>query len=82
MTHGVVKFFNVDQGFGFITPIEGGRDVLVQQPVIEQAGLTGLLSGQRVAFEVGSGQDDGAASVIRIELLAANEDDGRLKRFG
>lgn len=82
MHHGVVKFFNTDQGFGFISPISGGRDVLVQAKTVEQCGLGELLAGQRVAFSTAGDDAEQDAEAILIELLAANEDDGRLRRFG
>ncbi|MEN0651605.1 MULTISPECIES: cold-shock protein [Hyphobacterium] len=82
MPHGTVKFFNADQGFGFITPFGGGRDVLVQATEVVRSGLGELLVGQRIRFEIadrGHGHGDEA---VELSLMAANEDDGRLKRFG
>ena len=49
---GTVKFFNVERGYGFIKPDEGGRDVFVHVTAVEQAGLTSLTEGQRVSFDV------------------------------
>lgn len=82
MPHGIVKFYNADQGFGFITPFGGGRDVLVHAAEVERSGLGELLVGQRIGFEIadrGTGHGDEA---VELGLIAANEDDGRLKRFG
>jgi cold shock protein len=47
---GVVKFFNSQKGFGFVTREEGGEDVFVHISAVEQAGLTGLAEGQPLAF--------------------------------
>jgi cold shock protein len=49
---GTVKFFNADKGYGFIKPDDGGRDIFVHVTAVEQAGLTSLAEGQRVAYEV------------------------------
>ena len=49
---GVVKFFNGERGYGLIKPDDGGRDVFVHIPAVEQAGLKGLNEGQRISFDV------------------------------
>ncbi|KZL21586.1 Cold shock-like protein CspA [Pseudovibrio axinellae] len=48
---GVVKFFKLDKGFGFITPDVGEADVFVHISAVERSGLTTLDSGQRISFE-------------------------------
>ena len=45
---GTVKFFNVEKGFGFIKPDDGGRDVFISARTLERAGLSMLESNQRV----------------------------------
>lgn len=49
---GTVKFFNVDKGYGFIKPDDGGRDIFVHVTAVETAGLGTLAEGQRVSFEI------------------------------
>jgi CspA family cold shock protein len=51
MTQGTVKFFNMEKGFGFITPDEGGNDVFVHITAVKDAGMNDLRDGQRVAFD-------------------------------
>ena len=51
MTTGTVKWFNVQKGYGFITPDEGGKDVFVHISAVERAGMSGLRDGQKVSFD-------------------------------
>lgn len=52
MNTGIVKFFNTDKGFGFISPTDGSPDVFVHISAIEQAGMSSLREGQQVTFEL------------------------------
>jgi len=52
MAIGTVKWFNNVKGFGFIQPQEGGKDVFVHISAVERAGMSSLVEGQRVSFEV------------------------------
>ncbi|MGG6894804.1 MULTISPECIES: cold-shock protein [Rhizobium] len=52
MTKGTVKFFNVSKGFGFIAPSDGSPDVFVHISAVEQSGMSSLLEGQSVTFEL------------------------------
>ena len=49
---GTVKWFNSHKGFGFITPAGGGRDVFVHITALEATGLTTLIDGQVIYFEL------------------------------
>ena len=51
MASGTVKFFNMEKGFGFITPDEGGNDVFVHITAVKDAGINELKDNQRVNFE-------------------------------
>lgn len=50
-TKGIVKFFNQDKGFGFITPDGGAKDVFVHISALQAAGLQTLKDGQQVEFD-------------------------------
>jgi cold shock protein len=52
MQNGVVKWFNANKGFGFIHPEDGGQDVFVHISAIERAGISTLVEGQKVGFEL------------------------------
>ncbi len=47
---GVVKFFNLTRGYGFITPDDGGRDVFVHITAVNRAGVASLDAGMRISF--------------------------------
>jgi cold shock protein len=65
MATGVVKWFNAEKGYGFITVDEGGQDVFVHFSAIEMTGYRSLAEGQRVEFEVGSGDKGPQAEAVR-----------------
>ena len=64
---GTVKFFNMDKGFGFVTPDGGGKDVYISARTLERLGVTGLEPQQRVRLQARMGQKGPMAD--RIELL-------------
>jgi cold shock protein len=51
---GTVKWFSNEKGYGFIAR-DGGADVFVHHSAIEMNGYRTLVEGQRVEFEVASG---------------------------
>ena len=55
MATGVVKFFNDQKGYGFITPDDGGKDVFIHVSNIQPPEST-LSDGQRVEFTIGQGR--------------------------
>lgn len=57
MTTGTVKWFNPTKGFGFITPDDGGSDAFVHISAVERAGLSSLQEGQRINYELQTGQN-------------------------
>jgi CspA family cold shock protein len=65
MATGVVKWFNSDKGFGFITQDSGGPDVFAHFSAIASSGFRTLEENQRVEFEVSQGQKGPQAENIR-----------------
>ena len=53
---GIVKFFDPNKGFGFITADDDHKDYFVHQTEIKMEGFRTLFEEQRVEFE--SGKDD------------------------
>ncbi|MDC4232583.1 cold-shock protein [Actinomyces sp. B33] len=56
MTTGVVKWFNDEKGYGFITPDDGSADVFAHFSNIEQeSGRRTLFEDEKVEFEITQG---------------------------
>ena len=51
MAEGIVKRFNSEKGFGFMSPDGGGTDVFVHHSAIKGGGFRSLQENQRVRFE-------------------------------
>jgi CspA family cold shock protein len=52
VTIGIVKWFNLTKGYGFIQPESGGKDVFVHISAVQRAGLTTLNKGAKVSYEL------------------------------
>jgi CspA family cold shock protein len=65
VTQGTVKWFNSEKGYGFIE-VEGGGDVFVHFSAIEMDGFKTLNDGQRVEFEIATGQKGPQAEKVRV----------------
>lgn len=66
MPTGFVVWFHKFKGYGFIRPDGGGRDIFVHMSAVEQAGLSTLLEGQRVGYELVSVSGKMTASQLRM----------------
>ncbi|MGH3801125.1 MAG: cold-shock protein [Pseudonocardiaceae bacterium] len=65
MAQGVVKWFNAEKGFGFISVDGGGPDVFVHFSAIEGDGYRSLDENQRVEFESSQGPKGPQAEKVR-----------------
>lgn len=66
---GTVKFFNLDKGYGFIKPDDGGRDIFVHVTALERAGLRALAEGQRVSFEIEPDKKGKGPKAVNLQLV-------------
>jgi CspA family cold shock protein len=69
MTTGTVKWFNIQKGFGFIAPDDGGNDAFVHISAVERAGMNSLPEGQKVGFDLVSDRKSGKMSADNLKAL-------------
>jgi len=63
---GVVKWFDADKGYGFISSAEG-KDIFVHFSAIQTEGYKSLAEGDQVEFDVKNGdRGQQAANVIKV----------------
>jgi CspA family cold shock protein len=64
---GTVKWYNATKGFGFVAPLEGGKDVFVHASALQRAGVTQLAEGQTIWMDVVQGAKGPEATAIRVD---------------
>ena len=65
MDNGIVKWFNNEKGFGFIS-VESGDDVFVHFSAIQSGGFKSLEEGQQVSFNIVKGARGPQAENVTI----------------
>lgn len=65
MPTGVVKWFDVKKGFGFIQDPEGGKDIFVHYTSIQSEGFKTLRDGDTVEYEVNMSERGPQAQNVR-----------------
>ena len=63
---GVVKWFKIDKGYGFILPDRGGREIFFHVSVIRAAGYESLGPGVRVLVKFSSEERGREARMLRV----------------
>jgi CspA family cold shock protein len=66
MARGTVKWFNVQKGFGFIQPQDGGKDAFVHISAVERAGLSTLNEGQQVEYDLVESRGRTSAENLKV----------------
>ena len=67
MAQGTVKFFNAQKGFGFIVQDGGGPDVFVHISAVERAGMSNLVEGQKLSFDIQADPRKGKSSAANLQ---------------
>lgn len=49
---GKVKWFNATKGFGFISPVDGSKDVFVHHSAVKRANISELRENATVTFDI------------------------------
>jgi CspA family cold shock protein len=66
--HGIVKFFNQDKGYGFISPDDGSKDVFVHATAVQRAGIPELSEGTKLSFDVQPDQRGRGPQAVDLQL--------------
>ncbi|KNC88292.1 cold shock domain-containing protein [Trabulsiella odontotermitis] len=65
--NGLVKWFNPEKGFGFITPKDGSKDVFVHFSAIQSDEFRTLYENQEVEFSIENGpKGPSAVNVVAL----------------
>ena len=67
MATGTVKFFNAQKGFGFIVQDGGGPDVFVHISAVERAGMSTLVEGQKLRFDIETDPRKGKSAAANLQ---------------
>ena len=67
MSIGIVKWFDVRKGYGFIQPEDGSKDVFVHISAVERSGLGTLTEGQRLGFELQRDPRNGKVAAANLQ---------------
>ena len=65
MANGIVKWYDEQKGYGFITQ-ENGPDMFVHHSGINGNGLKSLREGDKVTFDIGQGKKGPAAVNVTV----------------
>lgn len=66
---GRVKFYNVEKGFGFIAPDNGGPDIFVHASSLERSGIQSLSDQQSVSYDTEPDKRGKGPRAVNLQLI-------------
>lgn len=70
----MVKWFNLEKGYGFVTPVESNKDALLHRSVLSEAGMDTLPERAQVVCDVAESRRGWqVVSIYEVDLSQANE---------
>jgi CspA family cold shock protein len=66
LVDGVVKWYDVARGFGFVLPNDGGKDVFVHITALRRSGIEELQPGQAVRMQVAEARRGREATSLQL----------------
>ncbi|MFW6028048.1 MAG: cold-shock protein [bacterium] len=69
MPVGKVKWFCPVKGYGFLEPLEGGRDIFVHANILRRADIESLDEGETVEFEATLNERTGKLAAVSVRVL-------------
>jgi cold shock protein len=69
MPQGTVKMFRTDKGFGFIVPDDRGKDVFVHMSELAKTGISSLVPGQKMTFDVAPDKKSGRPRAVNVNII-------------
>jgi CspA family cold shock protein len=66
---GAVKWFNSQKGYGFIQPDNGGADVFVHVSAVERAGMSTIVEGQKLSYDVVKDNRNGKTAAGNLQAV-------------
>ncbi len=67
MLEGVVKWYNMKKGYGFIQSEGAEKDIFIHVTTLQKSGLKKLLEGQAVTFDVDNENERPAAINVALK---------------
>lgn len=67
MLEGVVKWYNMKKGYGFIQSEGAEKDIFIHVTTLQKSGLKKLLEGQAVIFDVDNENERPAAINVALK---------------
>lgn len=64
-----VAFFDSKRGWGFVTPIDGGKDIFLHFTEIQMAGFKTVSANDLIEYEVGVSAKNGKPVAVNVRVI-------------